>query len=46
MARHLGLKFTFGPPRYGDTREYIGLNTVPGWEPQIIWEKSETLGGE
>ncbi len=43
MADYLGLDYLFGPARYGDVQEYIGLNDVPGWEPQIQWQHSETL---
>lgn len=44
MAIHLKLLFEFGLSRYGDAREYIGINNVPGWEPQVHWRDSETLG--
>ena len=40
---HLGLSHVYGPPRYGDSRSYIGENDVPGWEPKIHWRTSETL---
>lgn len=43
MIEHLGLKADHGPERYGDSRAYVGLNAVPGWEPEIDWKQSETL---
>lgn len=43
IVKHLGLKYTHGPARYGDAREYIGYNDVPGWKPEIRWWESETL---
>jgi CDP-paratose 2-epimerase len=43
MVRYLGLEYTYGPPRYGDARNYIGLNNVPGWEPSIFWKETETF---
>jgi nucleoside-diphosphate-sugar epimerase len=43
IVAHLGLKHRYGPARYGDAREYVALNDVPGWEPQVAWETSETL---
>ena len=44
IADHLGLVYSYGPDRYGDSREYMGENTVPGWEPEVLWSESETLG--
>lgn len=43
MAMHLGLAFSFGPRRYGDAEEYVGINDVPGWEPLVQWRESEEL---
>lgn len=43
IASHLGLQVVHGPSRYGDSREYVGYNNVPGWEPQIRWWEDETL---
>ena len=40
MADHLGLEYSFGPGRYGDAREYIGINTAKGWRPMTDWKKS------
>ena len=37
MADYLGLDHTDGPPRHGDADIYVGINSVPGWEPQISW---------
>lgn len=44
MAAWLGLKNTHGLARYGDAQEYIGVNDVPGWQPEVYWKVSETLG--
>lgn len=41
MAHYLGLEYTHGPERYGDSQAYIGLNDVPGWEPLIFWKETE-----
>ena len=43
MAKHLGLQYQFGPPRYGDSDIYVGLNDVPGWKPVVRWQMSDTL---
>ena len=43
MADHLGLQYTFGPARYGDSPEYVALNAVPFWAPEVDWFQSETL---
>jgi nucleoside-diphosphate-sugar epimerase len=43
IVQHLGLDVTYGPPRYGDARSYVGINQVPGWKPEVDWEKSEAL---
>ena len=43
MADHLNLDYTFGPARYGDSPEYVGLNSVPYWTPEVDWFQSETL---
>jgi nucleoside-diphosphate-sugar epimerase len=43
MARLLGLEVSFGPARYGDAGEYIGINDVPGWKPQVLWWGSEVF---
>lgn len=43
MADHLGLDYTFGPPRFGDVANYVSYGTVPGWEPEIDWRTSELL---
>lgn len=41
MADHLGIDYAFAPPRYGDAREYIGVNDVADdWEPTTDWKKS------
>lgn len=40
MADWLGLRYTFGPPRYGDADIYVGLNDVPGWEPRTFWQQA------
>lgn len=40
MAKHLGLKYDFGPPRYGDADTYVADNEVPDWEPEIGWRDS------
>lgn len=37
MARYLGLRYEFGPERYGDAPVYVGVNDVPGWEPTTHW---------
>jgi nucleoside-diphosphate-sugar epimerase len=39
MADHLGLEYTFGPPRYGDADSYIGKNDVRGWQPLMGWKE-------
>lgn len=43
IADHLGLKYSFGPARYGDERRLVGYNDAPGWGPQVYWRDSETL---
>lgn len=43
MAEWLGVTYRYGDERYGDARHYIGINDVPGWEPLIYWNRSETL---
>jgi nucleoside-diphosphate-sugar epimerase len=45
MANYLGLSYEFGPHRYGDYGEYIGINGVPGWEPGIHWRDSGMFDG-
>jgi CDP-paratose 2-epimerase len=41
MAHYLDLDYTFGPGRYGDAYEYIGINTVADdWRPKTDWKKS------
>lgn len=37
LADHLALDYSYGPPRYGDAAEYIGINDVPGWQPTTAW---------
>lgn len=44
MADFLRLDYTFGPPRYGDARAYVGVNDVPGWRPTILWLESGMFG--
>lgn len=44
MADHLELTYSFGPPRYGDAQSYVAHNDVEGWEPEVGWWESETLG--
>jgi len=41
MAARLGLDYTFGPERYGDSDHYVGINDVPGWEPTVYWGDEE-----
>jgi CDP-paratose 2-epimerase len=43
MAEHLGLEFSFGPARYGDSPYYVAKNNTPGWGPVIDWRESEIL---
>ncbi len=43
IADHLGLKYEFGPERYGDSQRYVGINDVPGWQPWVNWWESDTL---
>lgn len=45
MAKHLKLEYEHGPDRYGDAKEYVGKNTVPGWEPKTSWAKSGMFDG-
>lgn len=45
MAKYLGLKHNFGPPRYGDARMYIGENDTPGWRPTTFWKDKIPKGG-
>lgn len=37
IAQHLGLNYSFGPPRYGDVEVYVGVNDVPDWGPTVHW---------
>lgn len=43
LADHLELDYSFGPPRYGDSLCYVGLNNAPDWHPEVDWRESETL---
>lgn len=43
VAKHLGLRYRLGPPRHGDSPEYIGKNELHTWAPRIRWRESETL---
>ena len=43
VAQHLGLMYTFGPPRYGDSPSYIGQNNVRSWRPLVHWRDSEVF---
>lgn len=43
MVHRMAVRHTYGPPRYGDVQEYVGFNEVDGWEPEVMWEESETL---
>lgn len=45
MAEYLGLSYEFGPERYGDAHEYIGINDAPGWEPEVYWKDAEVFSG-
>jgi Nucleoside-diphosphate-sugar epimerases len=38
IVEYLGLTHTYGPERYGDAREYIGLNNVADWSPAVKWQ--------
>jgi CDP-paratose 2-epimerase len=38
MADWLAIKYKFGPPRYGDSKRYVGENRVPDWEPETRWK--------
>lgn len=42
MADYLGLKHSFGPRRYGDAAEYVGLNDIDPktWRPKVYWKES------
>jgi CDP-paratose 2-epimerase len=40
MADYLGLRYEYGPPRYGDCEKYVGVNDVPGWAPTTRWQES------
>lgn len=44
MANHLGLKYTLGPARYGDSRRYVALNGLPGWGPTTSWQSTGMFG--
>jgi UDP-glucose 4-epimerase len=39
IVDYLGLKHSFGPPRYGDARTYVALNDAPDWAPKMGWRK-------
>jgi CDP-paratose 2-epimerase len=43
IVGHLGLEYTLGPRRYGDSDCYIGHNDVPNWDPAVFWADSEVL---
>lgn len=43
MADLLALDWSFGPSRYGDEQEYVGVNDAPDWEPTIHWRDSEVF---
>jgi len=38
IVEYLGLTHTYGPERYGDAKEYIGLNNVADWSPAVKWQ--------
>jgi len=43
MVEYLGLDYEYGPPRYGDSEWYVGVNDAPDWEPQVYWKDAEVF---